>query len=159
MNLLSCLNPERTLVCAQVTSKKRAFEILSETLSSSCQSLSEQQVLDSLFSRERLGCTALGNGIAIPHGRCGGCEQAVCAVLMLEEGVDYDAPDKQPVDILFAVLVPEQAHDEHLSALSNIATLLKSESFCRQLRNAYNNQALYDIVSAGLKKSETDTSS
>ena len=154
MNLLSCLNPERTLVCAQVSSKKRAFEILSETLSSSCQSLSEQQVLDSLFNRERLGSTALGKGIAIPHGRCNGCDKAVCAILMLEEGIDYDAPDKQPVDILFAVLVPEKAHDEHLKTLSSIANLLKSDSFCRQLRNAYNNQALYDIVVAGLKKTE-----
>lgn len=154
MNLLDCLTPERTVVGAQVASKKRAFEVLSEILSQSSETLSEQNVLEALFNRERLGCTALGKGIAIPHGRCSSCEHAACAVLMLESPIDYDAPDKQPVDILFAVLVPENAHSEHLATLASIANLLKSNSFCRQLRNAYNNQALYDIVEAAIKKSD-----
>ena len=73
-------------------------------------------------------------------------------MVMLETGIDYNATDKQPVDILFAVMVPEQAHDEHIECLSSIANLLKQESFSRQIRNAYNNQALYDIVKAAVEK-------
>ncbi|NVJ58892.1 MAG: PTS IIA-like nitrogen regulatory protein PtsN [Gammaproteobacteria bacterium] len=153
MNLLDCLTPERTVVGAQVASKKRAFEVLSEILSQSSESLTEQEVLEALFSRERLGCTALGKGIAIPHGRCSHCEQASCAVLMLDTPIDYDASDKQPVDILFAVLVPQNAHNEHLETLAGIAKLLTSTKFCRQLRNAYNNQALYDIVKTAIVNS------
>ncbi|PWK47800.1 PTS sugar transporter subunit IIA [Pleionea mediterranea] len=152
MNILSCLDPSRTLASAQASSKKRAFEIISELFANSCQSVSEQDVLDSLFARERLGSTAMGGGIAIPHGRCNSCQGAICAVVMLETGIDYNATDKQPVDILFAVMVPEQAHDEHIECLSSIANLLKQESFSRQIRNAYNNQALYDIVKAAVEK-------
>ncbi len=152
MGFLTCLTIERTRVGAQASSKKRAFEILSELLSHSNEQLSEQNVLDSLFTRERLGCTGIGRGIAIPHGRCNSCQGPVCAILMLEAPVDYDATDGQPVDILFAVLVPEAAHDEHIECLSSIASLLKEEGFCRQLRNAYNEQALYDIVKSGFEK-------
>jgi PTS system nitrogen regulatory IIA component len=152
MNLLSCFTPERTLAGASASSKKRAFEIIAELLSQDCESLSEQEVLDSLFARERIGCTGIGHGIAIPHGRCSQCDTIRGAILMLEEGVDYDAPDKQPVDVFFALLVPEQASDAHIQCLSAIAKLLKQEGFCRQLRNAYNNQALYDIFKSAVEK-------
>ncbi len=137
---------------ASASSKKRAFEILSELLSRACDNVSEQDVLDSLFARERLGCTGIGQGIAIPHGRCSHCDKIVCAILMLDEGIDYEAPDKQPVDIFFALLVPEQASSTHIECLSTIANLLKQDGFRRQLRNAYNNQALYDIVEAAVQK-------
>ncbi|WP_144391469.1 PTS sugar transporter subunit IIA [Pleionea sediminis] len=152
MGFLNCLKLERTRVGAQASSKKRAFEMLSELIAHSCDQMSEQNVLDSLFTRERLGCTGIGRGIAIPHGRCNSCNGPVCAILMLDSAVDYDSPDGQPVDILFAVLVPEDAHDEHIECLSSIANLLQQDGFCRQLRNAYNDQALYDIVKTGFEK-------
>ncbi len=152
MNLIDCLSPERTLVGASASSKKKAYELLASMLANSCENLSEQDVLDALFDRERLGCTALGNGIAIPHGRHEKVTGVFCAVLLLEQGIDYDAKDKLPVDIFFALLVPEAANQEHLQCLSLIATLLREESFRRQLHNAYNNQALYDILVQGFQK-------
>ena len=155
MNVLSYLTPERTQAGASVSSKKRAFELISQLIANNCENLSEQQVFDSLFTRERLGCTGLGNGVALPHGRCADCQKITGALIMLETPVDYDSQDRQPVDIFFAMMVPEECHDEHLTYLSNIAELLKKEGFCRQLRNAHSDQALYDIVASYVDKGST----
>jgi len=106
-----------------VASKKKALEALSTLLGQSADSLSDTQIFDSLVARERLGSTGLGYGVAIPHGRVAQLEQTAGALLVLESGVDFDAPDGQPVNILFGLLVPEACNDEHLQILAGLAAM------------------------------------
>ena len=97
----------------------------------------------SLLAREKLGSTALGDGIAIPHCRISGCSEAMGTLLTLEEPIDFDAPDGNPVDILFVLLVPAEAHQEHLTILGGLAQLLSNSDYCQGLRDASSNQELH----------------
>jgi nitrogen PTS system EIIA component len=124
MNRLASILPAaQVLVHLDVTSKKRAFEeagLLFENL----HGLSRAVVTDSLFSRERLGSTGLGHGVAIPHGRIKGLKAPMAAVFQLANPIGFDAPDEQPVNMLIFLLVPEAATQKHLEILSEIAELL-----------------------------------
>ena len=106
--LANLLTPSHVLAHVDVTSKKRAFEeagLLFENL----HGMSRAQVTDSLFSRERLGSTGLGHGVAIPHGRIKGLKAPLAAVFQLSQGIGFDAPDEKPVNLLIFLLVPEAA--------------------------------------------------
>lgn len=121
--LASILSPEQVLAHVEVTSKKRAFEeagLLFENL----HGLSRALVTDSLFSRERLGSTGLGHGVAIPHGRIKGLKAPMAAVFQLANPIGFDAPDDIVVGLLIFLLVPEAATQKHLEILSEIAELL-----------------------------------
>ena len=121
--LASILSAEQVLVQVDVTSKKRAFEevgLLFENL----HGLSRALVTDSLFSRERLGSTGLGHGVAIPHGRIKGLKAPMAAVFQLAQPIGFDAPDEQPVGLMIFLLVPEAATQKHLEILSEIAEML-----------------------------------
>lgn len=121
--LASILSPAQVLAHVEVTSKKRAFEeagLLFENL----HGLSRALVTDSLFSRERLGSTGLGHGVAIPHGRIKGLKAPMAAVFQLANPIGFDAPDDQVVGLLIFLLVPEAATQKHLEILSEIAELL-----------------------------------
>lgn len=121
--LASILSPEQVLAHVEVTSKKRAFEeagLLFENL----HGLSRALVTDSLFSRERLGSTGLGHGVAIPHGRIKGLKSPMAAVFQLANPIGFDAPDDVVVGLLIFLLVPEAATQKHLEILSEIAELL-----------------------------------
>lgn len=136
MNIASILRPERITLEISASSKKRALERLSDMLASAVPQITKTAIFDALNSRERLGSTALGQGVAIPHGRMAGIEQAVGAILKLQDGVDYDAPDNRPVDLMFALLVPEDCTDEHLELLSELATMFADERELAELRAA-----------------------
>lgn len=128
--LASILSPEQVLAHVEVTSKKRAFEeagLLFENL----HGLSRALVTDSLFSRERLGSTGLGHGVAIPHGRIKGLKAPMAAVFQLANPIGFDAPDDVVVGLLIFLLVPEAATQKHLEILSEIAELL-SDSELRE---------------------------
>lgn len=134
MRISSLLSPERVLCLPQVSSKKRALEMLSEMLASRLPELGKDEIFASLLARERLGSTGLGHGVAIPHGRLSGVSSALGAVLKLRQGVDYDAPDSEPVDIMFALLVPEECTDEHLQILARLARMFSQPAMLSQLR-------------------------
>lgn len=106
-----------------VASKKKALEALCGLLKRSAVDLDETLIFDSLVARERLGSTGLGHGIAIPHGRLATLDRTAGALLVLESGIDFDAPDGQPVNILFGLLVPEACNDEHLRILAGLAAM------------------------------------
>ncbi len=128
--LASILPPSQVVAHVDVTSKKRAFEeagLLFENL----HGLSRALVTDSLFSRERLGSTGLGHGVAIPHGRIKGLKSPMAAVFQLAQPIPFEAPDEQPVSLLIFLLVPEAATQRHLEILSEIAELL-SDAALRQ---------------------------
>ena len=144
--LASILTPAQVLAQVEVSSKKRAFEeagLLFENL----HGLSRALVTDSLFSRERLGSTGLGHGVAIPHGRIKGLKAPMAAVFQLERPIGFDAPDEAPVGLLIFLLVPEAATQKHLEILSEIAELLSDATLREKLVASTDSQALYLLIS------------
>ncbi len=129
-----------------VSSKKRALEILSETLAFQDGNLSKSKVLDALLAREKLGSTALGNGIAIPHSRMPELDNIYASILKLEEGVEYEASDDLPVNFLFSLIVPEDANDEHLQILGSLAELLDNEQIREAIHKSTNSSELFQLL-------------
>ena len=130
------IKPARIDCCCQASSKKRALERIGELLSTAAPGLSEEDVFGQLLERERLGSTGLGYGIALPHARMKGIDQACGTLVRLEAGIDYDAIDGQPVDLVFGLLVPHEATQEHLQLLARLASLFSNAEFRNQLREA-----------------------
>lgn len=140
--LASILTAEHVLVQVDVSSKKRAFEeagLLFENL----HGLSRALVTDSLFSRERLGSTGLGHGVAIPHGRIKGLKSPMAAVFQLAHPIGFDAPDEQAVALMIFLLVPEAATQRHLEILSEIAEMLSDTELREQLLTSRDAVALH----------------
>jgi nitrogen PTS system EIIA component len=147
MNFLSqILTPQRTLCRAPAMSKEHLFETIAKIVCDDQQSLPYDTVLNHLTAREKLGSTGMGQGIAIPHCRISQCTRPMGALLTLDEPLAFDAPDDLPVDLLFVLLVPAQARQEHLDILANIAQLISQTDICSRLRAARDNRALYDIA-------------
>lgn len=140
------LTPGRSFVNVPGGSKKRVLEQIANLVARELPGLDSQTVFEALFARERLGSTGFGNGIAIPHCRLAGCESPISALLHLDHPIDFDAIDGAPVDLLFVLLVPQQATDEHLELLRQIASMLDRKEIRDQLRSAKNNEALYQVV-------------
>jgi PTS system nitrogen regulatory IIA component len=144
--LLNLLAPERVLYRPGVGSKKRALELLSELMATDSGSVSASEALTSLIERERLGSTGLGHGAAIPHGRLEGLDQAICAFLKLGEGVDFDAVDEQPVDMICGLLVPAQSTSEHLNILALLAEMFSDARLCQRIKEARSDGEIYDLL-------------
>jgi nitrogen PTS system EIIA component len=104
-------------------------------------------VTDSLFSRERLGSTGLGHGVAIPHGRIKGLKAPMAAVFQLAQPIGFDAPDDVPVSLLIFLLVPEAATQKHLEILSEIAELLSDNVLRDQLTVSQDSLQLHGLIS------------
>jgi PTS system nitrogen regulatory IIA component len=149
MNFLTeILSPGRTVCHAPGASKKRLFETIAHVISADQPSLVYEEVLHQLNAREKLGSTGLGQGIAIPHCRVDACPQPLGTLITLEQAIDFDAPDEQPVDLLFALLVPGEAHQQHLDILANVARLFSQPDFCQRLRAASSSRELFDVATA-----------
>lgn len=146
MDLTELLTENRVACVSHATSKKRALELLSELLTADVPGLSQGEVFDSLCERERLGGTGLGQGVAIPHGRLVGLDRAVCAFLRLRTGVDYDAMDKQPVDLICGLLVPKESTQAHLDLLAGLAEMFSDQDFCTRMRATHSSQELYELL-------------
>ena len=101
---------------------------------------------DSLISRERLGATGVGYGIAIPHGRIKNCQKIIGAFIQLNNGVDFNTIDNQPVDIMFALIVPEESTDEHLQVLALLASMFNDENFRQKLHQSKSNEETYQLL-------------
>jgi PTS system nitrogen regulatory IIA component len=146
MNLISNLLPLGNVVAGfDAGSKKRVFEKAGQLFETS-HGVSAAHVFDSLFSREKLGSTALGYGIAIPHGRIKDLKDTACAFLRLEKPVDFDAPDNLPVDLLFILLAPAAATDLHLQILGELAQMFSEKNMREQLRHAADSQELHRLL-------------
>jgi PTS system nitrogen regulatory IIA component len=147
MKLSDILSADRVASGVAVTSKKKALEELSGLLSKGAATLTGSEVFNSLMSREKLGSTGLGHGVAIPHGRVSGVDVSVGAFVRLKQGVDYDAHDGNSVDLLFGLLVPQTATEAHLKHLAAIAEMFSDETFCAKLRATNDDKALYALLS------------
>lgn len=146
MSLVSGILPSgNVLVGLDVASKKRAFEQVGELLEDSGR-LSRNTVFDSLFAREKLGSTGLGEGIAIPHGRIKGLHEAVGALVKLKAPIPFDAPDGKPVALMFVLLVPEQATDMHLQILGELAQMFSDRALREKMLSCEDAAALHQLV-------------
>ncbi|MGE5161260.1 MAG: PTS IIA-like nitrogen regulatory protein PtsN [Betaproteobacteria bacterium] len=148
MNLISRLLPaSNVLLDLPASSKKRVFE-QAGLLFENNQGVARAKVFDSLFARERLGSTGLGQGVAIPHGRIKGLKEAVAAFVRVAEPVPFDAPDGQPVALMIFLLVPEQASQAHLDLLSELAQMLSDKAFRQSLLDAPSPEAVHAALTA-----------
>ena len=145
MNQIAALLPASNIVVGlDVSTKKQFFAAIGAVFEQSA-GLSQADVAASLTAREKLGSTGLGQGIAIPHGRIQGLREAVGAYARLRSPVPFDAPDAKPVEQLFVLLVPEQATDQHLQLLSELAQMFSDRMFREQLMTAPDAATVADI--------------
>jgi PTS system nitrogen regulatory IIA component len=145
--IATLLRPENVVVDLDASSKKRVFE-QAGLLFENNQQLARSTVYDALFAREKLGSTALGLGVAIPHGRIKGLKSAVGAFLRLATPVPFDAPDGVSVQLVFVLLVPQSANEQHLQLLSELAQMFSEKAFREKLQTAPDSTALLALFSA-----------
>ncbi|MGH8482684.1 MAG: PTS IIA-like nitrogen regulatory protein PtsN [Nevskiaceae bacterium] len=148
MKLSAILTADRVASGIAVTSKKKSLEELSGLLARGAGALTATDIFNGLTAREKLGSTGLGHGVAIPHGRMPGVTSSIGAFLRLKHPVDYDAHDGQPVDLVFGLVVPVAATEEHLKHLAAIAEKFSDEDFCRKMRAAADDKALHALLAA-----------
>ena len=162
IELSQLLDPSRIGCHCDVRSKKKALQTLAELLSDSLAIADEEDsveddkqdphsdinIFDALLARERLGSTSLGHGVALPHSRLADIDEPIAALITLEKGVDYEAVDDEPVDMLIGLLVPEVCNDEHLQILSALAKRFSDDKFRDTVRQFSPNQsqALFDYL-------------
>ena len=145
MQIDHILTPERTFAGVQGGSKKRVLELIGKLVAQHT-NLDPDAIYENLIARERLGSTGFGNGIAIPHCRLEDCHQAIGALLQLDGKIDFDALDGQPVDLIFVLLVPQEATEQHLQILKMLAGKLDNAELRDALRAAPDADALYRFM-------------
>lgn len=143
MLIEAILTPERTLSHTLGGSKKRVLETLAQLIAEDRENVTAEDVFQSLIARERLGSTGIGGGIAIPHCRFATGGATLGALMTLEDPVDFDSVDGAPVDIVFAMLVPQDAETAHLQTLANLAEVLQKDEYVQRLRAADSRDELY----------------
>ena len=146
MNIKRLLSPDCTIAGAPGDSKKRVLELIARTLNQVHPILDEEEVFDRLLERERLGSTGIGEGVAIPHCRLARCCDTVGVLIQLSPPIDFDAIDNQPVDLIFALVVPEESADAHLQALQAVAENFSQASYRQRLRTAPDRESLYQAA-------------
>lgn len=143
MRIQEILSPQRVTVRLPCHTKKRLLEKLSALLSEGEPEVDVHAAFQSLFERERLGSTGIGEGVALPHGRLKGLKKAVGAFATLETEMDYESLDRKPVRMAFALLVPEHASEEHLKLLATLADIFHKKEVRQQLLEAKTPEELY----------------
>ena len=140
------LTLQRTQWGTQCSSKKRLIEHISNFLSLHIEDAQADDIYERLITREKLGSTGIGEGIAIPHCRLSECNETQGALFILDTPVDFDSIDRRSVDIIFVLLVPQEATEQHLKTLSMLAQKFNKSEFRDQLRQAKNNDELYQVA-------------
>lgn len=150
MNVAQLLEPRRVRFEPQASSKKHALDLLSTALVDGSTDLKAGAVLDGLVSRERLGSTALGQAVAMPHARIEGLEHSRGAFLRLGTGIDFEAPDGEKVDLLFGLLLPLDCSDNELEDLRQLIKHLRDPILQEQLRQTDSPEDLYALLTDSL---------
>ena len=146
MHLTDVLDLDRIVIDMTVSSKKSLLEKAAALLAAAPDSADSRDIFDSLVQRERLGSTGLGHGVAIPHGRVAGQQTVAGAVIRLHKAIDFDAPDSDPVDLFFALAVPDKCTDVHLRLLADIAERLGREQQRQAIRDAADSDQLLKLL-------------
>lgn len=143
------IQPDCVLANAHARSKKHCLEILSELLVRSNPDLASESIFEGLIERERLGCTSLAKGAAFPHCRVEGLDASTAALIKLSEPIDFDAPDGDPVDLVFGMMVPSELADSDYADIKAITAVLSDEGLRGRLRAANSSSELYDALIDG----------
>lgn len=141
--LVTVLNPENTLCNFSSGSKKNLFETIAKHIAKAVSSNEWEEIYNALIAREKYGTTGFGNGIAIPHCRLKFCKKPIGVLVKLKTPIDFDALDHQPVDLVFFLIVPEAAHDEHLNLLAQVASVLDKNAYRISLRDCQDELELF----------------
>lgn len=136
MNFATYLSEDRIILNEGISSKKKVLERLAEVLATQTKEIDKASIFDSLVDRERLGSTAMGKGIAIPHCRMQKLTEPLAALLRVSTGIDYDSPDGLAVTLFPALLVPEDATSQHLELLASLVARLNDEELVEQVLQA-----------------------
>ncbi|OZB19946.1 MAG: PTS lactose transporter subunit IIC [Rhodobacterales bacterium 34-62-10] len=145
MKISTILKPEAVKVITSATSKKRVLHDLGD-MAASVYKINAAAAVEALMERETLGPTGVGHGVALPHARIAGLDSVQGAFMLLEKPIDFDAVDRAPVDIIFALFAPEDAGVEHLKALALVSRTLREASVCTKLRANTDPGTLYTIL-------------
>ena len=145
MALADLLQQDAIIPALKANSKKQLLQEMAAK-AAKLTGLPERDIFDVILQRERLGSTGVGNGIAIPHGKLSGVKQITGVFARLEQPVDFEALDDQPVDLVFLLLAPEGAGADHLKALARIARLLRDQDVAKKLRASRDAQAIYSVL-------------
>ncbi len=148
MDVSEILPLESVYAPLRVQSKKRLFQEIAQ-IAASRYGLDESAVCNLLQERETLGPTGVGRGVALPHARVEGIGAVKGIFLRLEAPIDFDAVDRKPVDLVFALLAPGDSGADHLKALARVSRLLRDEDLCAKVRSTTDTQAIYSILTAG----------
>ncbi|MEM5530668.1 PTS sugar transporter subunit IIA [Gammaproteobacteria bacterium AS21] len=146
MTIQDLLTTDLVIHNLEVASKKKTLDHISSLISNSVQDLEHDTVFTGLIERERLGSTGIGEGVAIPHCRLDETDKAIAVFIKLNEAVDFDAIDKAPVDLVFALVVPSNSAEEHLNTLAQLAELFSSAQNREALRSCENQTQLYNTL-------------
>jgi PTS system nitrogen regulatory IIA component len=145
MDLADILAEDSVLTCTGVTDKRQLFEVLADKAAEQT-GLAASEIVSALEAREELGSTGLGNGIAIPHGKLKGLSGVIAVFARLDQPIEFDAVDDQPVDLVMLLLAPVGAGADHLKALSRVARLLRTEAVVDELRSSNDIARMRDIL-------------
>lgn len=148
MDLSSILRPSAVKVVANVTSKKRLFQDLGEMFAANY-GMDAAETFAALQERETLGPTGVGHGVALPHARVPGLDEVVGAFVRVEKPFDFDAIDRQPVDLIFALFAPEGNGVDHLKALALVSRTMRDAGVCAKLRANTDPATLHAVLTAG----------
>lgn len=151
MNLETLISSNAVISNNDIKSKKRALELLAEQLAVEANRVNQPQekeidaldIFQLLTEREKLGSTGMGHGVALPHTRTSLTDHAIGAFLKLDKGIDFDSPDDQKTDLIFALMVPEHYTDEHLKILAYLASLFNNANFCKAIRSTSDKDEIY----------------
>ncbi|WP_085849782.1 PTS sugar transporter subunit IIA [Pacificibacter marinus] len=148
MELSEILHPEAVKAFGKLTSKKRLFLDLGE-VAGACYGLEVNSAVNALQDRESLGPTGVGHGVALPHARIEGLDRVVGAFFRLDTPLDFDAVDRQPVDLIFALFAPAESGVDHLKALALVSRTMRDPDTCTKLRSNADATTLHAILTAG----------
>jgi len=145
--------PDCVVTGLSVQSKKRLLEFIADRFALSNPELDANSIFDRLIERERLGSTGLGKGIALPHARIDDLTEARAIFVSLNQPVDFDSIDNQPVDLVVALIVPSDANNEHLKILAGLAGFFINDDNCQTLRNSNDPQQVVDMLRESIESS------
>lgn len=145
MRLGDILTADGVKLIAAAGSKKRLFQELAD-MAAACYALDPAETVDALLEREGLGPTGVGHGVALPHARLAGTDKVRGLFVRLERPLDFEAVDRQPVDLVFCLLAPASAGVDHLKALALVSRTLRDAAVCAKLRANSDPAKLYAIL-------------
>ncbi|MEX0853840.1 MAG: PTS IIA-like nitrogen regulatory protein PtsN [Bauldia sp.] len=148
MDLSDLVKPDAILPSLKANSKKQVLQVLAEKAAAMIER-DEREIFETLIQREKLGSTGVGGGIAIPHGKLAGLDRIFGLFARLPKPIDFEAPDEQPVDLIFLLLAPEGAGADHLKALARVARLFRDPGVISKLRGSADKSALYAVLTEG----------